>query len=225
MTEPGKGPESITRVLIADDHEVFRYGLKAMLFSAGGFEVVGEAASGEQAVALAAELKPDVVLMDIQMPGLNGIEATRRVVRVNPAIGVVVVTMYEDDDSVFDAMRAGARGYVLKGSGAHEVVKVVRAVTEGEAHFGPDIARRLMGFFSSAKPAPSGAFPELTTRESEVLDLVARGMSNQDIAHRLYLSHKTVRNHISNIFLKLRVADRAQAIVRAREAGLGQGHS
>jgi DNA-binding NarL/FixJ family response regulator len=210
-----------TRVLVADDHALFRFGLKAMLRSTESFEVVGEAATGEEVVTLAGELKPDIILMDIQMPGINGIEATRRIVRSDPGIGIVVVTMFEQDDSVFAAMRAGARGYVLKGADADEVVKVVRAVAEGEAHFGPDIARRLMGYFSDPKPATTVAFPELTAREGEVLDLIARGMSNQEIAKQLYVSQKTVRNHVSNVFLKLQVADRAQTIVRAREAGLG----
>jgi DNA-binding NarL/FixJ family response regulator len=218
-------PTEKTRVLIADDHALFRYGLKAMLANSGSFEVVGEAATGEEAVGKATELKPDIVLMDIQMPGVNGIEATRRIVRVEPDIGVVVVTMFEDDDSVFAAMRAGARGYVLKGADADEVIKVLRAVAEGEAHFGPDIARRLMGFFSAPKPAPTIAFPELTAREAEILDLIARGLNNAEIAHHLYLSQKTVRNHVSNIFLKLQITDRGQAIVRAREAGLGQGNA
>jgi DNA-binding NarL/FixJ family response regulator len=212
-----------TRVLIADDHALFRYGLKAMLTSGENLEMVGEAATGEEAVRLAAELKPDVILMDIQMPDLNGIEATRRILEANPGVGIVVVTMFEEDDSVFSAMRAGARGYVLKGADASEVLKVARAVAEGEAHFGPDIARRLVGFFSAPKPAPSEAFPELTSREAQVLDLIAQGKSNKDIARHLYLSQKTVRNHVSNIFTKLQVADRARAIVRAREAGLGQG--
>jgi DNA-binding NarL/FixJ family response regulator len=217
-------PEQATgkvRVLLADDHALFRYGLKAMLRSDEGFEVVGEAATGEEVVILAGELRPDIILMDIQMPGINGIEATKRIVRSDPAVGVVVVTMFEQDDSVFAAMRAGARGYVLKGADADEVVKVVKAVAEGDAHFGPDIAQRLMGFFSDPKPAPTVAFPELTAREGEVLDLIARGMSNTEIAQQLYVSQKTVRNHVSNIFLKLQVADRAHAIVRAREAGLG----
>jgi DNA-binding NarL/FixJ family response regulator len=212
--------------VVADDHALFRYGLKAMLANAEGFEVVGEAATGEEVVQKVAEMRPDIILMDIQMPGINGIEATRRVLERDPSIGVVVVTMFEDDDSVFAAMRAGARGYVLKGADAEEVLKVVAAVAGGEAHFGPEIARRLMGFFSAPKPAaPSEAFPELTAREAEVLDLIAQGLNNQDIARRLYLSPKTVRNHISNIFLKLHVADRAQAIVRAREAGLGGDRS
>jgi DNA-binding NarL/FixJ family response regulator len=212
-----------TRVLVADDHNLFRYGIKAMLANAEGFEVVGEAATGEEVVEKVAQTRPDLILMDIQMPGINGIEATRRVLERDPKIGVVVVTMFEDDDSVFSAMRAGARGYVLKGADAQEVLKVVGAVAEGEAHFGPEIARRLMAFFSAPKrAAPSEAFPELTAREAELLDLIARGLNNTEIAKRLYVSQKTVRNHVSNIFLKLQVADRAQAIVKAREAGLGR---
>ena len=212
------------RVLIADDHALFRYGLRAMLASEEGLEVAGEAATGDEVVRQAAELDPDVVLMDIQMPGTNGIEATRSILETSPSVGVVVVTMFEEDDSVFAAMRAGARGYVLKGADADEVIKVIRAVAGGEAHFGPTIARRLMGFFSSPKPAPpSKEFPELTSREVEILDLIARGLSNKQIARRFYLSEKTVRNHASNIFLKLRVADRTQAAIRAKEAGLGRG--
>jgi DNA-binding NarL/FixJ family response regulator len=220
---PEASQERSTRVLVADDHVVFRYGMRAMLANVRGFEVVAEASTGEEAVQKAAETRPDIVLMDIQMPGMSGIEATRRIVQANRDVGVVMVTMFGQEDSVFAAMRAGARGYVLKGADAEEVLKVLYAVAEGEAHFGPEIARRLMSFFSDPKPAaPSEAFPELTAREAEVLDLIARGISNQDIARRLYLSQKTVRNHVSNIFLKLQVADRAQAIVRAREAGLGQ---
>jgi len=212
-----------TRVLIADDHTLFRSGLKGMLARAEGFEVVGEAKTGEGAVMKSAEVLPDIVLMDIQMPQMNGIEATRRVVESNPSIGVVMLTMFGDDDSVFAAMRAGARGYVLKGADAEEVLKVIRAVAAGEAHFGPEIARRLMGFFSAPKPAPPlEAFPELTAREVEVLDLIARARTNAEIARQLYVSPKTVRNHISNIFTKLQIADRAQAIVRAREVGLGR---
>jgi DNA-binding NarL/FixJ family response regulator len=215
-----------TRVLIADDHTLFRSGLKGMLARAEGFEVVGEAKTGEGAVMKSAEVLPDIVLMDIQMPQMNGIEATRRVVKADPGVGVVMLTMFGDDDSVFAAMRAGARGYVLKGADAEEVLKVVGAVAAGEAHFGPEIAKRLMGFFSAPRPAPpSEAVPELTAREVEVLDLIARGRSNTEIAGRLYVSPKTVRNHISNIFTKLQVADRAHAIVRAREAGLGRDNA
>jgi DNA-binding NarL/FixJ family response regulator len=215
--------ESTIRVLIADDHGVVREGLRAVLGSEADMEVVGEAATGKEVVERAAELRPDVILMDIQMPELNGIEATRLILSVNPDVGVVVLTMFEDDDSVFTAMRAGARGYVLKGAPPSEILKVVRAVAAGEAHFGPEIAKRLMDFFSAPKPiSPTEAFPELTSREVEILDLIAQGHSNAKIAARLYLSPKTVGNHISHIFTKLQVADRAHAIIRAREVGLGR---
>ncbi len=213
------------RILVADDHALFREGLSSLLNSILDIEVVGEAATGEEVIARSVELQPDIVLMDIQMPGPNGIESARRIVRDSPHIGIIVVTMFEDDDSVFAAMRAGAKGYVLKGADQEEILKVIRAVAAGEAHFGPEIARRLMSFFSISRPtASAGAFPELTAREREVLDLIARGRTNQEIANDLYLSPKTVRNHISNIFAKLQVADRAQAIIRAREAGLGTTH-
>ena len=215
-----------TRVLIVDDHALFRYGMRAMFTSTPGYAVVGEASSGEEAVRLASELSPDVILMDLQMPGMSGTEATRRIVDASPEVAVVVVTMLKDDDSVFAAMRAGARGYVLKGADGEEVLEVVGAVVRGEAHFGPEIASRIMGFFSASRAVSASlAFPELTAREAEILDLIAHGMSNVDIASRLYLSAKTVRNHVSNIFLKLRVPDRSQAIVRAREAGLGRDGS
>lgn len=211
------------RILVADDHALFRSGLRALFGSVPDTEVAGEAADGEEAVAKTAELRPDVVLMDIQMPGINGIEATRRIAESIPGVGVVVVTMFKDDDSVFAAMRAGARGYVLKGADQDEILRVIRAVAGGEALFGKEIAERLMTFFSATQKAdPAVAFPELTAREREVLDLIARGLGNAEISTRLYLSPKTVRNHISNIFTKLQVADRAQAIVRAREAGLGR---
>src|SRR5215217_6337650 len=212
-----------TRVLIADDHTLFRSGLRGMLARAEGFEVVGEAKTGEEAVKRAAEVRPEIIFMDIQMPNMNGIEATRRVVEANPAVGVVMLTMFGDDDSVFAAMRAGARGYVLKGADAEEVLKVIRAVDKGEAYFGPEIAKLILGFFSAPRAAPPlEAFPELTVREAEVLDLIAQGRGNTEITRRLYVSPKTVRNHISNIFTKLQVADRAHAIIRAREAGLGR---
>jgi DNA-binding NarL/FixJ family response regulator len=186
-------------------------------------EVVGEAATGKEVVERAAQLRPDVILMDIQMPNVNGIEATRRILEAYPQVGVVVLTMFEDDDSVFSAMRAGARGYILKGADPSEILKVVRAVAGGEAYFGAEIARRLMDFFSAPKVAsPEETFPELTSREREILDLIAQGHTNAKIAARLFVSPNTVRNHISHIFAKLQVADRAQAIVRAREAGLGR---
>ena len=215
--------ESTIRILIADDHGVVREGLRAVLGSESDMEVVGEAATGKEVVERAAELRPDVILMDIQMPELNGIEATRRILEANPDVGVVVLTMFEDDDSVFSVMRAGARGYVLKGTPPSEILKVVRAVAAGEAHFGPEIARRLMSFFSEPSPASTqDIFPELSAREVEILDLIAQGHSNAKIAARLYLSPKTVGNHISHILTKLQVADRAHAIIRAREAGLGR---
>ena len=215
--------ESTFRVLVADDHGVVREGLRAVLGSEPDMEVVGEATTGKEVVERAAELRPDVILMDIQMPDVNGIEATRRIFEVDPDIGVVVLTMFEDDDSVFSAMRAGARGYVLKGAPPSEILKVLRAVAAGEAHFGPEIARRLMSFFSEPSPASTqDIFPELSAREVEILDLIAQGHTNAKIAARLYLSPKTVGNHISHIFTKLQVADRAHAIIRAREAGLGR---
>jgi DNA-binding NarL/FixJ family response regulator len=214
--------ESTIRIVIADDHGVVREGLRALLGSESDMEVVGEAATGKEVLERATEFRPDVILMDIQMPDLNGIEATRRILEVNPEVGVVVLTMFEDDDSVFSAMRAGARGYVLKGAPPSEILKVLRAVAGGEAHFGPEIARRLMSFFSVPEAAsPEESFPELTSREREILDLIARGHTNTKIAARLFVSPKTVGNHISHIFTKLQVADRAHAIIRAREAGLG----
>ena len=215
--------ERTIRVLIADDHAVFRWGLRTLLGSEPDMEVVGEAAGGKEVLERAAELRPDVILMDIQMPQLNGIEATRRILEANPHVGVVVLTMFEDDESVFSAMRAGARGYVLKGAPPSEILKVVRAVGDGEAHFGPEIAKRLMDFFSAPKPVSlEEAFPELTSREVEILNLIAQGHSNAKIAARLFVSPKTVANHLSHIFTKLQVADRAHAIIRAREAGLGR---
>jgi DNA-binding NarL/FixJ family response regulator len=217
--------EDSIRVLIADDHPLFRDGMRGLLGSLADMEVVGEASSGEQAIELARELQPDVILMDIKMPGINGIEATREILHVSPRIGVLVVTMFEDDDSVFAAMRAGARGYLLKDSSGQEVGHAVRAVASGEAIFGAGVAQRLISFFNAPSPAVSAAsrraFPELTEREEEILSLVAQGKINQEIAKELFVSLKTVRNHVSNIFLKLQVADRAQAVIRAREAGLG----
>jgi DNA-binding NarL/FixJ family response regulator len=211
------------RTLIADDHPHFRDGLRALLLSAPDIEVVGEAASGEEAVRLAARLQPDVILMDLNMPGTGGIEATQRILHTSPHISVLVISMYEDDDSVFAALKAGARGYLLKGALKAEILRAIRAVTSGEAIFGPAIARRLMQYFSAPPhpDAPREAFPELTEREREILELIAHHETNPEIARRLHLSQKTVRNHVSNIFTKLQVSDRAQAIIRAREAGMG----
>ncbi len=211
------------QVLVADDHPLFRDGLRALLASAPGVELVGEATTGEEAVSLAADLQPDVVVMDVQMPGMGGIEATRRIVRDGPNIRILVVTMFEDDGTVFQAMRAGARGYVLKGANYAEMLRAISAVGTGEAIFSPKIAVRLMDFFSSIRPTTlPQAFPELSDREREILDLIAHGHKNTDIAHHLFLSPKTVRNHVSNILHKLQVTDRTEAIIRAREAGLGQ---
>jgi DNA-binding NarL/FixJ family response regulator len=214
--------EKTIRVLIADDHPLFREGMRGRLNRVADTQVVAEAASGDEAVELAKKLELDVILMDIKMPGLNGIEATREILRARPEISVLVLTMFEDDDSVFAAMRAGARGYLLKDSGGEGVVHAIRAVASGEAVFGPGVAERILGFFSVPEPpARRRTFPELTEREEEVLSLVAKGKSNQEIARRLFISLKTVRNHVSHILLKLQVADRAQAVIRARDAGLG----
>jgi DNA-binding NarL/FixJ family response regulator len=209
------------RILVADDHAGFRSGLAALLGTQPGLALVGEAATGDEAVATALRLQPDVVLMDLNMPGLDGIAATRRIVDTSPHIAVLVLTMADNDAAVFDALRAGARGYLLKGADRAELGRAIRAVASGEAIFGPDVARRLMAFFASPTTQRAAAFPELTEREREILELIARGMSNQEIVNRLVVSPKTVRNHVSNIFSKLQVRDRAEAIVRAREAGLG----
>ena len=215
--------EEKIRVLVVDDHPLFREGIRATLEAAHDLELVGEAENGETAVQLALNLQPEVILMDLQMPGMYGIEATREILRASPRIYVIVVTMFEDDDSVFAAMRAGARGYVIKGADRAEVLRAIRAVANGEALFSPPIARKLTHYFTRLQAAPQ-AFPELTGREGEILTLIAGGSNNQQIAERLLISPKTVRNHIGNIFDKLQVADRAQAIIRARDAGLGQKH-
>jgi DNA-binding NarL/FixJ family response regulator len=209
-------------VLIADDHPIFRNGLRALLDSVADIEVVGEATTGEEAIDQALTLQPDVVLMDLQMPGTGGVEATRQILHASPHIRVLVVTMFEDDYSVFTAMRAGARGYIVKGAAPDELLRAIRAVGNGEAIFSRAIAARLIEFFAApGPPTPVQIFPELTGREREILDLVAQGATNAEIAARLVLSPKTVRNHVSNIFSKLQVADRAHAIIRARGAGLG----
>ena len=209
------------RILVADDHAGFRAGLAALLVTRDDVELVGEAADGEEAVRRASELQPDVVLMDLAMPGLDGVAATRRIAESSPHIGVLVLTMADDDAAVFDALRAGARGYLLKGADRAELGRAIHAVAAGEAIFGPDVARRLLQAFAAGPPTRSVPFPELSEREREILELVARGLSNQQIVDRLVISPKTVRNHVSNIFGKLQVRDRAEAVVRAREAGLG----
>ena len=207
------------RVLIADDHLFYREGLRVMLGAVPEIQLVGEATTGDEAIERALALQPDVVLMDLKMPGATGIEATRRIVRESPRIGVLVLTMF-DDDSVFAAIRAGARGYLLKDARLDDVVRAIDAVGRGEAIFSPSIAERLLAYFARNRPIPT-AFPELTEREHEILALIAHGHSNEQIAEQLVVSIKTVRNHVSTIFSKLQVADRAQAVVRAREAGLG----
>lgn len=210
------------RVLIVDDHPVFRFGLSSLLTSLPDMDVVGEATSGEEAVVQAASLEPDIILMDINLPGLNGIQATRQILQSNPQIGILMVTMI-DDDSVFQAMQAGARGYLLKGADPDETLRAIRSVASGEAIFSPKVAERLVNYFGQKKVAASPeVFPELTEREREILALIAQGLTNAAIAERLVLSPKTVRNHVSNIFGKLQVADRAQAIIQAREAGIGK---
>jgi RNA polymerase sigma factor (sigma-70 family) len=210
---------ALIRVLLADDHPMFRNGLAAAL--AKDVAVVGVVATGEQAVSQSASLLPDVVLMDLRMPAVNGIEATRQIVAANPRIAILVLTMFDDDDSVFAAMRAGARGYLLKESDEEEILRAIQTVHAGGAVFGAAVARRMVSFFSVTRDGLASAFPSLTVREREVLELIARGRSNDEIAQHLSLSEKTVRNNISNIFAKLQVADRSQAIVRAREAGVG----
>lgn len=216
------------RILIADDHPVFRFGLRALLNAMPDTEVVGEGTNGDEVLALADTVQPDVILMDINMPGVNGIEATRRIRETNPDMRILMVTMLEDE-SVFAAMRAGARGYVVKGAEPAEVLRAIRAVADGEAIFSPGIAERLIHYFATpptamgagARSTPALLFPDLTEREREVLTLIAQGFTNSAIAEQLILSPKTVRNYITEIFSKLQVADRAQAIIRARNAGLG----
>ena len=213
------------RVLIADDHPVFRRGMRAILGAEQDTELVGEATDGEEAIARALELRPDVILMDLNMPKVSGIEATRRILEASPDTAILMLTMFEDDRSIFAAMRAGANGYVLKGADGAETLRAIHAAASGEAIFSPTITRRLTGYFAAsgeARETPSiQAFPNLTEREHEILSLMADGYTNNAIASRLYLSPKTVRNYVSSIFTKLGVSDRSRAIVRARDAGLG----
>ena len=212
------------RIVIADDHPVFRFGLRALLNAMPDTTVIGEVTTGEQAIELAGSVRPDVILMDINMPGVNGIEATRRIRETHPEIHILIVTMLEDE-TVFAAMRVGARGYVVKGAEPGEILRAIRAVADGEAIFSPGIAERLIHYFTippvAAGDRTAPIFPNLTEREREVLGLIAQGLTNSAIAEQLVLSPKTVRNYITEIFSKLQVADRAQAIIRARKAGLG----
>jgi DNA-binding NarL/FixJ family response regulator len=214
--------EPIT-VLVADDHPLYRRGLATLLDAQPGWTVVAQADDGLAAVTEAHHHDPDVVVMDLNMPKVDGIEATRRIISASPRVGVLVLTMYDDDESVFAAMRAGARGYVLKGADQSDIVRAVAAVARGEAIFGASVATRIVEFFAAPRRSiDASVFPQLGQREHYVLDLIAAGRNNTDIAATLGLSQKTVRNHVSNIFAKLQVADRAKAIVRAREAGLGR---
>jgi DNA-binding NarL/FixJ family response regulator len=210
------------RVLIADDHPMFCDGIQALLATTADLVAVGEAHTGDEAIELAAALLPDLILMDIKMPGCNGVEATRRILAATPAARVLIVTMFEDDASIFNAMRAGARGYILKDADRADIVRAIRSVGQGEAIFSPAIATRVLEYFATpARTVASAEFPELTEREGEILELIAQGHRNADIARKLVLSPNTVRNYVSSIFTKLQVADRGHAIIRARQAGLG----
>ena len=209
------------RVLVVDDHPLYREGLVTAITTMQGIEVVGTAADGVEAVREAARSGPDVVVMDLHMPGINGIEATRRVLADQPTVAVLVLTMLDGDDSVFAAMRAGARGYLLKGADREEIRQALDTVSRGGVVFSAGIATRVLGYFAGGGSAAAAPFPELTEREREILDLVARGLTNTEIAGRLVLSPKTVRNHVSNVFTKLQVATRAEAVAHARDAGLG----
>jgi len=210
------------RILIADDHPVFRFGLRALLESQTDMLVLEEVDNGEQAVQMVRSLQPDVVLMDVNMLGLNGIEATRQITTTTPDTAVLIITMF-DDDTVFTAMQAGARGYLLKGAQGDETLRAIRAVANGEVIFSPGVAEQMMAYFARGmEPIPEAPFPDLTPRECEVLELLAQGLTNTAIAEKLFLSPKTVRNQVSNIFSKLQVATRSEAVIKAREAGLGQ---
>ena len=211
----------MVRVLIVDDHPVFRFGVKTLLKTDTTLELAGEATTGQEAIEKILELKPDVILMDLNMPGLNGIEAIPQILALQPGVHILVLTMFEDDDSVIAAMRAGARGYLLKGAEGWEMLRAIKAVSLGEAIFSPVIAQRLMKYFGSSRSnSPAEPFPELTGREREILNLIAQGYTNNAIGEKLAISPKTVRNHISAIFSKLQVTSRLEAIGLARQAGL-----
>ena len=208
------------RVVVVDDHPAIRAGVRSLLELADDIELVGEAASGTQALQASKDLAPDVVIMDLRIPGGNGIDTTRQLSSLYPRMAVLVLTMVDDDASIFAAIRAGASGYLRKESDADEIIRAIRAVAHGEFITSPGIADRIIGFFNTPHDGLP-AFAGLTAREREILDMIAGGANNQEIARRLFLSPKTVRNHIGNVFAKLQVSDRAQAIVKAREAGLG----
>lgn len=216
-------------ILIADDHLFYREGVRSLLSGVPDVEIVGEASNGAEAVQLASRLKPDVILMDLKMPGMNGIEATHEILKSMPNVGILIVTMFDDDDSVFAMMRAGARGYILKDADQNELLRAIQSVHSGEAIFSPTIARRMANFFANppkaavtAQPNTGESFPDLTEREQEILELIARGQNNSAIANRLSLSLKTVQNYVSNILNKLQAADRVEAMLKAREAGMGK---
>jgi DNA-binding NarL/FixJ family response regulator len=211
------------RVVLADDHPMFRYGLRAALAAAPLLEVVGDAEDGDDLIALVDRTEPDVVLTDLAMPGLDGAAATRRILERHPTIGVLVLSMHDDDEAVFGALRAGARGYLLKDCDRDDIVRAVLDVAAGEAVYGGGVAQRIVDFFTeSHQRYTAQTFPELTVRERQVLDLVAAGRGNHEIANRLHLSEKTVRNNVAVILVKLQLTDRAAAVARARDAGLGQ---
>jgi DNA-binding NarL/FixJ family response regulator len=209
------------RVLIADDHPIVREGLRAVLAALPDFELVGTAASGREAVDIAADCQPDVIVMDLHMPELDGVQATRVVLGAQPDVAVLILTMYDDDEMLVAALTAGARGYLLKGASHGDIAHALRSVAAGSAVFGTGVAELVLGHITG-RAAPPPAFPQLTPRELEILDLLAAGCGNQEVAGKLYLSPKTVRNHVANVLAKLGVADRSQAIAAAREAGLGR---
>ena len=213
---------SLIRVFVADDHALFRDGIQALVKTQDDMAWAGDAADGAAAISQVDATQPDVVLMDINMPVMNGLQATRQILADQPNTHIIMVTMVEDDASVFAAMQAGAKGYVLKGSNGDEMLDVIRAVAQGQVLFGAKMAERILAFFRSPQGDQVVPFPELTDRERELLDAMAQGLNNNEIAQRLVISPKTVRNHITSIFDKLQVADRGQAIVKARKAGLGR---
>ncbi|MFT4415563.1 response regulator [Fredinandcohnia humi] len=210
------------KVLVVDDHPLFREGIATLLQSTDIAELVGEATNGEEAIELALRIKPDVILMDLNLPIKNGIEATRIITKNSPTIGILVLTMFDDDDSVFSALKAGARGYLLKGANRTETIRAIQAIANGESIFSPAIAGNLLEFFKDFQPTPPLIFPQLTDRERDILERIVAGKENAEIAKNLGITLKTVRNHISNIYSKLQVADRAEAIAQAKNEGMGK---